>query len=91
MVMRHLLAATPDLDAVAAMSDQLALAALRELAGSLRVSGWDDSHIAREHNLTTVAQSLREQGAACATAALGDPAPDHRNNWRVIRRASTTG
>ncbi|MEV0132474.1 LacI family DNA-binding transcriptional regulator [Dactylosporangium sp. NPDC050688] len=89
-VMRELLAAAPGLDAVAAMSDQLALAALREAPG-VRVSGWDDSAAAREHDLTTVAQSLREQGAACATAALGDPAPDHRDAWRLIRRASTTG
>jgi len=34
---------------------------------------------------------MREQGAACATAALGDAAPDHRDAWRVIRRASTGG
>jgi DNA-binding LacI/PurR family transcriptional regulator len=88
-VMRHLLASAPGLDAVAAMSDQLALGALREAAGPLRVSGWDDSDVAREHGLTTVAQSLREQGAACATAALGDPAPDHRDAWRLVRRAST--
>jgi hypothetical protein len=26
--------------------------------------------------MTTVAQSMREQGWACATAALGEPAPD---------------
>jgi DNA-binding LacI/PurR family transcriptional regulator len=90
-VMGQLLAATPGIDAVAAMSDQLALGALREAAGPLRVSGWDDSAVAQEHNLTTVAQSLREQGAACATAALGDPAPDHRDAWRLVRRASTTG
>lgn len=89
MVMRHLLATAPDLDAVAAMSDQLALGALREAAGPLRISGWDDSDVAREHSLTTVAQSLREQGAACATAALGDPVPDYRDAWRLIRRAST--
>lgn len=88
-VMRHLLASAPDLDAVAAMSDKLALGALHEASGPLRVSGWDDSDAAREHNLTTVAQSLREQGAACATAALGDPAPDHRHTWRLVRRAST--
>jgi DNA-binding LacI/PurR family transcriptional regulator len=88
-VMRQLLASAPDLDAVAAMSDQLALGALREPAGRLRVSGWDDSDVAREHSLTTVAQSLREQGAACATAALGDPAPDYRDAWRLVRRAST--
>ncbi len=89
--MRHLLASTPGLDAVAAMSDQLALGALREAAGQVRVSGWDDSDVAREHRLTTVAQSLREQGAACATVALGDPEPDHRDAWRLVRRPSTGG
>src|SRR4051812_11684964 len=90
-VMRHLLASTPGLDAVAAMNDPMALAAVREADGPLRVSGWDDSDVARRHRLTTVAQSLRQQGAACATAALGDPAPDHHHAWRVVRRASTAG
>ncbi|MGK5682524.1 LacI family DNA-binding transcriptional regulator [Actinoplanes sp. URMC 104] len=89
-VMRLLLEADPGLDAVAAMNDPLALAALREAPGPVRVSGFDDAAPAAEHGLTTVAQSLREQGAACAAAALGDPAPDHRNSWRLIRRASTT-
>jgi len=88
-VMSHLLASAPDIDAIAAMSDQLALGALRGATGPLRVSGWDDSDVAREHRLTTVAQSLREQGAACATIALGEPAPDHRDAWRLVRRAST--
>ncbi len=88
-VMRQLLEVAPDLDAVAAMSDVLALGARRSTSGSLRVSGWDDSDVARDHQLTTVAQSLREQGSACATAALGDPAPDHRDAWRLVRRAST--
>ena len=90
-MMRQLLASAPDLDAVAAMSDLLALGALREAVSPLRVSGWDDSAIAREHDLTTVAQSLRDQGAACATAALGEPTPDHRDAWRLVRRASTGG
>lgn len=87
-MMRRLLDAAPDLDAVAAMSDKLAAGAVREAPG-LRVSGWDDSGYAREHDLTTVAQSLREQGVACATAALGDSAPDHRDAWQLIRRGST--
>lgn len=90
-IMRQLLASAPEIDAVAAMSDLLALAVLREAGGRLRVSGWDDSAIAREHDLTTVAQSLREQGSACATAALGDPAPDHHDAWRLVRRTSTGG
>jgi len=88
-VVRDLFTAAPGIDAVAAMGDKLALAALREATGPLRVSGWDDSDLAREYDLTTVAQSLREQGAACAAAALGDPAADHRDSWRLIRRSST--
>lgn len=66
---RRARAAQRGFDAVAAMSDQLALGALREAAGQLRVSGWDDSDVTREHRLTTVAQSLREQGAACDRGA----------------------
>jgi DNA-binding LacI/PurR family transcriptional regulator len=87
--MRQMLTLAPDLDAVAAMSDRLALGARQETTGALRLSGWDDSDVARRHQLTTVAQSMREQGAACASAALGDPAPDHRDAWQVVRRAST--
>jgi len=96
-VLHELLAIAPDVDAVAAMSDKLALAVLRETPGrSVRVVGWDDSDAAEQHGLTTVAQSLRQQGAACATAALGGPAlggpaPDHRDAWQLIRRASTGG
>ncbi|WP_212988598.1 LacI family DNA-binding transcriptional regulator [Actinoplanes auranticolor] len=90
-VMRGLLAAAPDIDAVAAMNDPMALAAKREAGDRARISGWDDSALAGEHGLTTVAQSLREQGAACAAAALGDPAADFRDAWRVVRRASTGG
>lgn len=89
--MCELLEAAPDLDAVAAMSDRLAVSALDEAGRELRVSGWDDSAVAAERGLTTVAQSLREQGAACATAALGEPVPSFRDAWRVIRRASTGG
>ncbi len=86
---RQLLDLAPDLDAVAAMSDQLALGARLESTGPLRLGGWDDSDIAREHQFTTVAQSLRAQGSACAAAALGDPASDHRDAWQLVRRAST--
>jgi DNA-binding LacI/PurR family transcriptional regulator len=87
--MGQLLAVAPDVDAIAAMSDQLALGVVRGASGRLRVSGWDDSDVARDQEFTTVAQSLREQGAACAAAALGDPVVDHRDAWRLVRRAST--
>ncbi|MFG1927859.1 LacI family DNA-binding transcriptional regulator [Cryptosporangium sp. NPDC048952] len=86
-MMRRLLELEPGIDAVAAMSDQLAAAAQDE--GARRVSGWDDSDVARQHDLTTVAQSLREQGAACATTALGGSAPTHRDAWHLVRRSST--
>jgi DNA-binding LacI/PurR family transcriptional regulator len=87
--MQQLLAMAPDLDAVAAMSDLLALGVLGTTSTPLRVSGWDDSDVAREQRLTTVAQSMREQSAACAVAALGGPAPDHQDAWQLVRRAST--
>jgi DNA-binding LacI/PurR family transcriptional regulator len=89
-VTAQLLADVSDLDGVAAMSDRLAVGALRVSPG-LRVSGWDDSHLAAQHGLTTVAQDMRAQGAACASAALGGPATDHGDAWRVVTRASTGG
>jgi DNA-binding LacI/PurR family transcriptional regulator len=62
-------------DAIAAMSDELALGALRAPAG-----------------LTTVAQSLHDQGAHCAQLALGGAATGiHEASWRIVRRASTRG
>ncbi|MGY1725564.1 LacI family DNA-binding transcriptional regulator [Geodermatophilus sp. SYSU D01062] len=93
----ELLAGPDRPDAVAAMSDELALGALRAVAaaglavpGDVAVTGWDDSDAAAPAGLTTVAQSLRRQGAACALVALGRapevPAPD---GWRVVERAST--
>src|SRR4051812_14874832 len=84
-------------DAIAAMSDELALGALRAAAragravpGAVAVTGWDDSDAAAPAGLTTLAQSLREQGARCARVALGlsaaDPAPEQ---WRVVVRETT--
>jgi DNA-binding LacI/PurR family transcriptional regulator len=53
------------------------------------VSGWDDSAAARELGLTTVAQSLREQGATCAIAALDNDLSRQSASWSVVRRGST--
>jgi len=84
-------------DAIAAMSDELALGALRAIAdaglnvpGDVAVTGWDDSDRAAPAGLTTLAQSLREQGAHCARAALGlrTEAPV-RHRWHVVTRATT--
>jgi DNA-binding LacI/PurR family transcriptional regulator len=88
-------------DAIAAMSDELALGALRAAAraglavpGDVAVTGWDDSDAAAPAGLTTVRQSLRDQGRRCAQIALGhagveaagaEAAPE----WQVVPRATT--
>lgn len=85
-------------DAIAAMSDELALGVL-EAAGrlgiavpaQLAVTGWDDSASAASAGLTTIAHSLREQGELCARAviepdAAASPAAP---SWRLTTRAST--
>jgi DNA-binding LacI/PurR family transcriptional regulator len=94
--------ATPP-DAIAAMSDELAFGALRAAAraglavpGDLVVTGWDDSDAAAQAGLTTVAQSLYEQGRLCALSVL-DPerewtdGPVEPPTWRIVHRASTRG
>jgi DNA-binding LacI/PurR family transcriptional regulator len=95
----ELLAGEAPPDAIAAMSDELALGALRaaERAGiavpvALSITGWDDSDAAAPAGLTTLAQSLRDQGIRCAELALGMAAPitgDARADWQVIHRRST--
>jgi DNA-binding LacI/PurR family transcriptional regulator len=85
-------------DAIAAMSDELALGALRAAAqagcgvpGTVAVTGWDDSDTAAHAGLTTVWQSLRDQGRRCARLALGHhpPADQDPPAWHVIERTST--
>jgi len=86
-------------DAIAAMSDELALGALRAAArigrdvpGEVAVTGWDDTDAAAPAGLTTVWQSLRDQGERCARIALGLPrpaGPPDPPGWEVIERAST--
>ena len=86
-------------DAIAAMSDELALGALRAAArtgravpGAVAVTGWDDTDAAAPAGLTTVWQSLRDQGERCARIVLGLPppaGPQDPPGWRVIERAST--
>jgi DNA-binding LacI/PurR family transcriptional regulator len=91
--------------AVLAMSDELALgvlAAARELGlrvpGDVSVTGWDDSPNARASDppLTTVRQSLHDQGRTCArlliAATRGEIASDdlvHLEPWQLITREST--
>jgi DNA-binding LacI/PurR family transcriptional regulator len=95
---RELLDAPSPPDAIAAMSDELALGALRAAVAAgaavpeaLAVTGWDDTDAAGPAGLTTVAQSLREQGTRCARLALGHGAgdADDASDWRIVLRDST--
>lgn len=94
-------AATADLlldvsDAVVAMSDQLALAVLDaahrrglRVPADLAVGGWDDGPNAERAQLTTITQSLFDQGRDCALIALGDRGPEAPAPWHVTVRHST--
>jgi DNA-binding LacI/PurR family transcriptional regulator len=91
-----LLASAEPPDAIAAMSDQQAAgvvraarAAGRAIPDDLAVTGWDDAAVAAQLGLTTVAQSLRDQGAACAYAALGQRPSAQTASWSIVRRGST--
>ena len=91
-----LLASPAPPDAIAAMSDQQAAgvvhaarAAGRVIPDDVAVTGWDDAAVAAQLGLTTVAQSLREQGAVCAQAALGQEPSSHPAPWSIVRRCST--
>jgi DNA-binding LacI/PurR family transcriptional regulator len=87
--------------AILAMGDELALGVLQaakerrlRVPDQLAVTGWDDSPraLAAEPRLTTVAQSVREQGLACARAVLDrptGPAEADLHPWRLVVRAST--
>lgn len=93
----RMLAVDHPIDAIAAMSDELALGVLRAgtVAGAtapakLMVSGWDDSDAARLNQLSSVAQDLRAQGAACARLALGEQVESYADEWSVVVRRSTT-
>src|SRR3954447_10462755 len=100
-----LLQATPRPTAVLAMSDELAvgvLAAARELdlrvPADLSVLGWDDAPAAAASDppLTTIRQSLHDQGRTCAqllmTATRGEIAAGdlvHLAPWELVAREST--
>ena len=83
-------------DAIAAMSDEQAAGVVRAaratglaVPAAVAVSGWDDAAVARQLELTTVRQSLRDQGATCAREALGEGGAGEPPAWSIVRRAST--
>ncbi len=76
----ELLDSRPRPDAIAAMSDELALGVLADarraemaVPADLAVGGWDDTGTASRADLTTVAQSLRHQGRVGAEAVEDQP------------------
>ena len=87
--------------AVVCMSDELAIGALRAAAarglsvpGELSVVGWDDTVEAERAGLTTVHQSLRDQGRLCAELASSEPAEPAEplvmlQPWELVVRGST--
>ena len=92
----RLLAAPERPDTVIAMSDQQAAGVVRAVrtAGlsipqEVAVTGWDDAPVAKRLGLTTVAQSLRDQGAACARAALAEDVELFTGSWTIVQRGST--
>jgi DNA-binding LacI/PurR family transcriptional regulator len=94
--MAEVLLGSRDTDAVVAMSDQLAFAVLDtarhrglHVPDDVSVAGWDDDPDARQAGLTTIAQSLFDQGRTCALIALSDPAPSRNAAWTAMVRTST--
>ncbi|TFC92514.1 LacI family DNA-binding transcriptional regulator [Cryobacterium breve] len=84
------------IDAIAAMSDDLALGVLDAATSAqltvpetLSVSGWDNSRASALHQLSSVAQNLRAQGALAARLALGEEPGLAPDDWSVVVRAST--
>jgi DNA-binding LacI/PurR family transcriptional regulator len=89
------LLSTGHADAIAAMSDQQAIGVLRAarsagliVPSDLALTGWDDTREAADWSITTVAQSLREQGVACAVAVLDGQTEPQASTWTIVRRGS---
>jgi DNA-binding LacI/PurR family transcriptional regulator len=53
------------------------------------VAGWDDDPDAGREGLTTIAQSLFDQGRTCALIALGESGPSRAAAWTATVRTST--
>ncbi|OZD07346.1 LacI family transcriptional regulator [Rhodococcus sp. 06-235-1A] len=83
-------------DTLLVMSDELALGAIDAAASSgidiparLAVTGWDDSPAAAAAGLTTVAQSLFDQGRSAARWVLGLSEGVDAAAWSIEERKST--
>lgn len=86
-------------DTVLCMSDELALGVLDAIADAglavpddIAVAGWDDGPSAELRGLTSISQSLFDQGRICGEIAAGlrtdDPLPTEVP-WNIVKRGST--
>lgn len=93
----HLLDQHGEVDGIVAMSDQLAVGAIDgfavrglEIPAYSTVGGFDDSEVAHKRDLTSVHQSLFEQGARAARLTLGVEADGEKvDAWHVVSRGSS--
>lgn len=72
---------------ILAMSDELALGARSAVGRAQRevtLAGWDGSQEATASGVWSVVASLREQGRACARAALSGGHEDSEVPWSVV-------
>ncbi len=91
-----LLAGADPPDAIMAMSDELAFGALtaaRErgfaVPQQLSITGWDGSAAATTAGLTTIEQSLYDQGRELTRAVLDPTVVISEPQWALVRRGST--
>lgn len=84
------------IDAALCMSDELALGVLnsarmvgRRIPEDLVVTGWDDGPSADSEGLTSLRQSLYDQGRSCGLIAAGLPHDLGDVPWSVVPRGST--
>jgi hypothetical protein len=59
------------------------------VGGESLTSGWADSREADTHGLTSVHQSLHDQGAQCAMLALGQSDNAAEAPWSLSIRSTT--
>ncbi|WP_125778410.1 LacI family DNA-binding transcriptional regulator [Antribacter gilvus] len=83
-------------DLVLCTSDELALGALDALRENglavpddVSVTGWDDGPGAEAAGLSTVWQSLFEQGRVCGSVAAGLEVTSTSSAWRIVPRSTT--
>ncbi|MFT2692003.1 LacI family DNA-binding transcriptional regulator [Clavibacter zhangzhiyongii] len=83
-------------DSILCMSDETAIGALEAVASAgmrvpddVSVVGWDDGPAAAALHLTTLHQSMYDQGRACGQIAAGLTPDDLPAEWHIVIRDTT--